>query len=151
MKRGLSVAISALTLIFLQMAVFCPAAGAGGQYAQYLSVADVEKATGLKGLSMKESPITLEFYAAGGAKILEARFDRPSFYDSEVGPNTQYYESVAGVGEKAALGIPQMPYRLVFIKGKYCVMVQTLPGGDGKLPVAKDQLIAIGKIIASRL
>lgn len=151
MKCGLSVAISALTLIFLQTAVFCPAAGAAGLYAQYLSVADVEKATGMKGLTMKEKPATLEFYSAGGTKILEAVFNGPNFYNTEVGTNSKNFESVAGVGEKAALGVPNMPFHLVFVKGKYCVVLQTLPGRDGKLPVAKDQLIAIGKIMAGRL
>jgi hypothetical protein len=119
-------------------------------YAEYLTVADVEEVTGMSGLTMKEEAITLKFYNGDGIDILESRFDGSDFYEAEVGANEEYYTPVSDLGEKAAICIPDMPYRVTFQQGDHAIMVQTIPQ-DGNLLVTEDQLIAIAKIISSRL
>ncbi len=119
-------------------------------YAEYLTVADVEEVTGISGLTMKEEAITLKFYNGEGIDILEARFDGSDFYEAEVGANEEYYTPVSDLGEKAAICIPDMPYRVTFLQEEHAVMIQTIPQG-GNLPVTEDQLIAIAKIVSSRL
>lgn len=119
-------------------------------YGKYLTVADVQKVFGLKGITRKEVAITLEFYNAKNEKIIEARFDAPDFYQNEVEKNQKYYVAIPGIGEKAAYTLSSMPYRLTFVKGKYAVMTQT-PIQNAKDPKNKDYLIAICKMIAGRL
>lgn len=119
-------------------------------YGKYLTVADVETATGLKGITRKEVAISLEFYNADNGKILEAVFNSPNFFKYEVEKNQDYYAVITGIGERAGLAIPGMPYRLTFLQGKLCIMVQT-PLEGGKTLINKEQLIAVGMIIAGRL
>lgn len=126
-------------------------AGSGASlYAEYLTVEDVEEVTGMSGLSMMEESITLKFYNGDGLNILEARFDGSAFYESEVGANEEYYTPISDLGEKAAICIPDMPYRVTFLQGDHAVMVQTIPQ-DANLLVTEDQLIALAKIVSSRL
>ena len=144
-----------IALVSLAVAVVAVVAGAGiatGQslYGKYLTVADVEKATGLSRLAGREVAITLEFYDAKGTKIVDVRFDRPSSWDQEVERNKSLYETVPGIGEKAAIAIPAMPYRVTLVKGNYCVMIQSVPV-NGKVPLTKDQLLALARVVASRL
>ena len=119
-------------------------------YAEYLTVEDVEKVTGISGLTMMEESITLKFYNGDGTNILEARFDGSTFYESEVGANEEYYTPVSDLGDKAAICIPDMPYRVTFLQGDHAVMIQTIPQ-DGNLPVSEEQLIALAEIVSSRL
>lgn len=121
-----------------------------GLYTEYLTVEDVEKATGMSGLTMMEEAITLKFFTDDGTSILEARFDGSAFYESEVGANEEYYTPVSDLGDKAAICIPDMPYRVTFLQGDHTVMVQTIPQ-DGTLPVTEEQLISLAKIVSSRL
>ncbi|HYE68869.1 MAG TPA: hypothetical protein VEA58_09680, partial [Anaerovoracaceae bacterium] len=64
--------------------------------------------------------------------------------------NEDYYTPVADLGDKAAICIPDMPYRVTFLQGDQTVMVQTIPQ-DGNLLVTEDQLIALAQIVSSRL
>lgn len=147
MKRLTLIFLAALSLMMAVSVTF----GAGQSlYGKYLTVADVEKATGLKGVTRKEVALTLEFYDAKNEKIVEARFDLPDFYKKEVDGNQKYYTPVPGIGQKAAYILGDTPYRLTFVKGKYCVMVQT-PYQSAKIPGNKDFLINICKTIAGRL
>lgn len=119
-------------------------------YSKYLTAADVEEVTGIGGLTSMTESITLKFFTDEGLDILEVRFDGSSFYDEEVGANEEYYSPVSDLGDKAAICIPDMPYRVTFLQGDHCIMVQTIPQ-DGNLPVTEDQLIALAKIVSSRL
>ena len=121
-----------------------------GLYAEYLTVADVEEVTGMSGLTMKEEAVTLEFYNGDGVSILEARFYGSDFYEAEVGANEEYYTPLSDLGDKAAICIPDMPYRVTFLQGEHAVMVQTISQGSD-LPVSEEQLIALAKIVSSRL
>lgn len=148
MRRNLLISFVMVALVVFP--VVSSAAGSSSLYGKYLTKADVEKASGLKGITRKEVALTLEFYNAKNEKIIEARFYGPEFYQDEVGKNQKYYTSVSGIGAKAAYTLGDTPYRLTFLKGKYAVMVQT-PFASAKDPKNKEFLIAICKIIASRL
>ncbi len=148
MKRFLLIALIIVSLIVSSVASL--AAGSSSLYGKYLTVADVEKVTGLKGVTRKEVALTLEFYNAKNEKIIEARFYGPDFYKEEVDENKKYYTPISGIGEKAAYTLGDTPYRLTFAKGKFSVMVQT-PFQSAKDPKNKDFLITICKIIAGRL
>ena len=95
------------------------------RYGQYLTVADVEKVTGLKGIARNEIVLTLEFYNGANEKILEASFNNRNFYKNEVEKNQAYYVEISGIGQRAALAIPGTPYRITFLQGDFCVMIQT--------------------------
>ncbi len=150
MKRFLILIIAVTTLSLAIFASASLAAGSNSLYGKYLTVADVEKAAGIKGVIRKEVALTLEFYNAKNEKIVEARFYGPEFYQEEVGKNQKYYTTVAGIGERAAYTLSDMPYRLTFVKGKFGIMLQT-PITSAKDPKNKEFLIAIGKVIAGRL
>jgi len=124
---------------------------AGSVYGKYLTAADVEEATGLAGLKATEEGLSLKFTDSNDVVVYEARFYGTDFYEDEVGANRKLYTDVPGVGEKAAICIPDSPYRLVFVKGNRCVMTQTLSkNADGEYLLSEEQLISIAKIIASK-
>jgi hypothetical protein len=148
MNRYRLLAVAGLVLS-ASLALVSVALGAG-PYAGFVTVVDVETATGMRGLTAKETGTTVAFFDNKEKRILEAHFDKPGLYASEVEKNPRYYEKVPGIGEKAAIASPGRPYRLTFVKGKYCVIVQSIPQ-FGKDPLTRDQLIAIGRIIAGRL
>ncbi len=124
----------------------------GSVYSEYLSAADVEQASGLTGLKAEEDGLSLKFTDNDGAVVYEAKFYELDFFEDEVGGNRDYYTDVSGVGEKAAICVPDSPYRLVFVKGERCVMTQTLAKNtDGEWMLSEEQLISIAKSIASKL
>lgn len=124
----------------------------GASYGEYLTAADVEKVTGLTGLKAAEENLTLRFTDSTGAVVYEARFYGSSFYEEEVDGNRDYYTDVPGVRDKAAICIPDSPYRLTFLKGENSVMTQVLAkNADGQWLLNEEQLISLAKMIASRL
>ncbi len=127
-----------------------PAVYNESSYGKYLTVSDVENVTGLQGVTRKEIALTMEFYNEADEKILEACFNSPNFYKNEVEKNQAYYVEISGIGQRAALAIPGTPYRITFLQGKFCVMVQT-PLEGGKTILKITQMIEICKIIAGRL
>ncbi len=125
---------------------------ASADYSKYLSTSDLEKATGISGLKAEEKDLTLRFSGSDGGVVYEVKFYGKDFYESEVERNRKYYTDVQGVGDKAAICLPDSPYRLVFAKGEHCIMTQTLARNDeGKYVMSEEQLISIAKTIASRL
>lgn len=124
----------------------------GKTYGKYLTAADVEKVSGLTGLKAAEENITLKFADSVGTVVYEAKFYGSSFYEEEVGGNRKYYTDVPGVGDKAAVCIPDSPYRLTFAKGQRSVMTQVLGKDDkGQWLLSEEQLVALAKVIASRM
>lgn len=129
-----------------------PAEAGGTSYGKYLTAADVEEVTGLTGLKTTEENVTLRFTDSAGNIVYEARFYGSSFYDKEVEGNREYYTDVPGVGDKAAICIPNSPYRLTFAKGETGVMTQVLADdAEGNLLLNEEQLISLAKIIASKM
>ncbi|MDX9872461.1 MAG: hypothetical protein RBT41_08590 [Clostridia bacterium] len=127
-------------------------AAADNQYEKYLSAAEMEKAIGLTGLKAVENGTTLSFLDGSDQIVYEVRFYSTGFYEEEVGKNQKYYTDVPGVGDKAAICIPDSPYRLTFVKGESVLMTQTLTKDkDGNWLVSEEQLIALAKILAAKL
>lgn len=127
-------------------------AAESNKYGKYLTVAEVEQATGLTGLKAAEKDLTLSFVDGSNQVVYEVRFYGSDFYEQEVGGNLTYYTDVPGVGDKAAICIPDSPYRLTFAKGDKVLMTQTLTKNkDGQWLVTEEQLVALAKILASRL
>lgn len=125
---------------------------AGAAYSEYLSVADVEEITGVTGLKAEEKDLTLRFSGSDATTVYEVKFYGSDYYEEEVGGNRDYYTDVPGIGEKAAICIPDSPYRLVFVKGDRCIMTQTIAkNADGNWLFSEEQLIDIAKKIASKL
>lgn len=124
----------------------------GKSYGQYLTAADVEKVSGLGGLKVTDENRALKFTDSAGTVVYEAKFYDSAFYEDEVGGNRKYYTDVSGVGDKAAICIPDSPYRLTFAKGQSSVMTQVLGKDDkGKWLLTEEQLIALAQVIASRM
>lgn len=120
------------------------------KYGKYLSAAEVEKVTGLTGLKTVEKDLTISFVGNNDEIVYEVRFYGSDFYEKEVTGNRKYYTDVPGVGDKAAICIPNSPYRLTFAKGDKVLMTQTL-AKDEKQKVKEAQLIELAKIIAGKL
>lgn len=118
-------------------------------YAKYLSVADVEKATGLKGITTKHN-YTLHFLNAEGKEILQVRFEKAKRFEEETN-RKDLWTPFEGVGDQAAVGVPGMPYMLAFKKGHHMVIVSTTRIEGLKLYLSVDQMKAICKTIEPRL
>ena len=128
-------------------------------YEKYLTGADIEKATGMKGIkriprgSAAGAGGDLNFTDASGEPILMIQFaDVISFTAFK----SKYAKgAVSGVGDQAIQGgsMPGMADNLLaFTKGMHCVVLTAF--GDfinKKVYLTVDQLTALGKLIASRL
>ncbi len=126
---------------------------------KYLTGADIEKVTGMKGItliargSVPGAGGDLNFADASGELILMAQFtDAKNF----AGFKNKYPNgAVNGVGAEAVQGaaMPGMPDNLLaFTKGTRRVVLTSF--GDfikKKVYLTVDQLTALGKLIASRL
>lgn len=127
------------------------------QYAKFLTVADIEKVTGLKGVNqVPKSPDVdgdLNFAGQDGKLILSATFLPANSYVGFRSSQNGFKSSVSGVGEEGFIGPAgnSPSFILVFRKGAFAVMLNTeLEGKTGaRIPIEK--LIALGKIVASRM
>jgi hypothetical protein len=135
---------------------------AAGPYDQYLTGIDVEKVSGLKGI--KEVPKNpskgaggdLNFADPDGKLVVMANFLPGDFYAKYKKQSGAFKSDVKGVGDEAFSGPPSGPeYVLVFRKGDHCVTLSSFfnIGGPASKPLmlTKEQLIALGKIVAERL
>ena len=132
---------------------------AQGSYEKYLTAADVEKVTGVRGVriiprgSAAGAGGDLNFADDAGELVLMVQFaDARSF----AGFKSKYGKTaVSGVGDQAIQGgsMPGMPDNLLaFTKGTHCVVLTAF--GDfvtKKVYLTVDQLTSLGKVIASRL
>jgi hypothetical protein len=128
-------------------------------YDKYLTAADVEKVTGMKGVkaiargSVSAAGGDLNFADAAGELILMVQFtDAKKF----AGFKTKYASSaVPGVGDQAVQGavMPGMPDNLLaFTKGAQCVVLTAFADfTTNRVYLKIDQLSALGKLIASRI
>jgi hypothetical protein len=126
---------------------------------KYLTAGDVEKATGIKGIalvprgSVAGAGGDLNFADASGELILMVQFTEASNYSGF--KNKYAKSSVSGIGEQAFEGaaMPGMPDNLVaFTKGNRCVVLTAFADFiKKKVYLTVDQLVALGKAIASRL
>ena len=122
----------------------------GGTYGKYLTVADVEKATGLTGVTVTETDNQLKFKLK--QTILQVQFQGQKVYKLNKETPGYVKAEISGVGEEAFIGpVVNLPYVLIFRQKDYCVRLTDYMDSDGKFVLTMDQLIALGKIIASRI
>jgi len=128
-------------------------------YERYLTGADVEKATGIKEISLIPRGSVagaggdLNFADASGEVILMVQFTDAKNY---AGFKAKYAKgAAAGVGDEAILGaiMPGITDNLLaFKKGTHCVVLTAFADFiKKKVYLTVDQLTALGKLIASRL
>lgn len=118
-------------------------------YSKYLSVAEVEKASGMKGIVAKHS-YSLHFSNSKGTEILIVRFYKSETFDTIT--KDKSWTSYTGVGDKAKIAIPNMPYTIAFTKGENMAEVLSLiDPSTMKAYFTVDQLKAICKIIETRI
>lgn len=134
--------------------------GQTNPYDKYLTVADIEKVSGLSGLKQvpreprKGAGGHLNFAAKNGDMILIASFltaEEYGFYRNE---KTMVKATIPGVGDEAMTGPAAEPqYMFLARKGNKCVALSTFvdPVTPDKTLLTMDQLIALGKIVVERL
>jgi hypothetical protein len=155
MHRWLTV-LFAFTLLALSASmVFSQTKAAPG--AQYLTVQDVEKITGLQGLKIvppdpsKGAGGDLNFATKDGKLILMVNRSLSSdmFYSQTKNMKGAFKEDIQGVGDAAFIGPPgNYPYFVSFKKGKGSGSVATFLGFTGTLlPI--DQVKKVAQQIAS--
>lgn len=128
-------------------------------YEKYLTGADIEKVTGMKGInliprgSVAAAAGDLNFADASGELILMVQFTDAKNFG---GLKNKYAKgAVSGVGGEAVRGaaLPGMPDNLLaFTKGTHCVVLTAFGDFIKKtVYLTVDQLTALGRLIASRL
>ncbi len=126
---------------------------------KYLTAADIEKATGMKGInlvprgSVAGAGGDLNFADSSGELILMVQFTDARNY---AGFKAKYAKgTAAGVGDEAILAaiMPGMAENLLaFKKGTHCVVLTAFADFvKQKVYLTADQLTALGRIVASRL
>jgi len=141
-------------LLAFLAAVSLTAADQGATIQEFLTVADIQGATGLAGVKLSQStPQVMNFSNKDGMPILVAKFLKVKIYNKSQAVGLGLVKGdVSGIGEDAYYG-PKVdtPYILTFRKGEYYVELSTIFDQKLKLCVSMDQLKALGKIVASRM
>jgi hypothetical protein len=155
MYRWLTVLFVFTMLALSASVVFSQAKPASG--AQYLTVQDVEKITGLQGVKLvppdasKGAGGDLNFADKDGKLILMSNRSLSSdmFYSQTKKMNEAFKEDIQGVGDAAFIGPPgNYPYFVAFKKGKGSGSVATFLGFTGPL-LTIDQVKKVAQKIAS--
>lgn len=134
---------------------------AAGQFDRIISVADVEKVTGLTGVKQVPRDQTskfkngdLNFVAGQGQPILMIEF-RPVFVFDAMKSDSGYFKKpVPGLGEEAFTSPAFDPQFSVNLrKGKYVAVVTTHidPRDKMRTVLSLDQLTSLAAIVASRM
>jgi hypothetical protein len=126
------------------------------QYAKYLTVADIERVTGLKGVNLvpktPDSDDDLTFASQDGKVILAASFLPASAFAGAKSSKDGMKSPLPGVGEEAFVGPTSGSlYILVFRKAAYTVIISTDPEGNARAHIPIEKLTEIAKIVAARL
>jgi len=152
-KRTISILAALLLLAGLSSGL--PAGQ--GQWDKYLSIADVQKLTGLSGIRQvprgEEADGDLNYARSDGKIILSISFYPSSAYASAKSSKTGFKASVQGIGEEAFWGPKDGPplYILAFRKGAYAVILNTELESQASSRLSSEQLAAIAKLLASRM
>ncbi len=118
-------------------------------YSKYLSVAEVEKASGMKGVVAKHN-YSLHFNNSKGTEILIVRFHKSNTFDTIT--KDKSWVPYTGIGDKAKIAIPNMPYTIAFTKGENMAeVVSMIDPSTMKAYFTVDQLKAICQIIGKRI
>jgi hypothetical protein len=153
-----------LVLAILSLAIMAGLSAtihAEGQFDHVITVADVEKITGLKGVKQvpreklnKFRNGDLNFLLGNDKPLLMVQF-RPSYVFAAMKADSGYVKaSVPGVGQEAFTSPAFDPqFSINFLKGNYFAIVTThVDVTDKTKTILKmDQLIAIAKLVASKM
>ena len=137
-----------------------PASAAPANNQKLLTVADVESATGVKGLKLVPRGSTtgaggdLNFAKADGSLLLMVEFGNADLFKQWKAQEGFYNSAVTGVGDEAFNG-PKgglAPYVLFFRKGSHSIGLSSFLDTDTMKPMlSQDQLRAVAKTILPRL
>lgn len=132
---------------------------AAPDYSKYLTIADVEKVSGISGIKLvpKNPSIgaggDLNFATADEKLVVMAGFHGASMYQ-RYSPE-MIHSTVKGFGEEAFIGPKQgNHYILVFRKAQHTVAINSyfkLDGKPGETMLTMDQLKQLAKIVEGRL
>jgi hypothetical protein len=148
-------------VFFMIVAGLSATAFAAGQFDHIISAADVDKATGLTGVKqVPREPLNkfrngdLNFVQKNDQPLLMVQF-RPAFMLETLRSDSGYFKaSVPGVGEEAFTSPSFDPqFSINFRKGNTVAIVTTHidPKDKKKTILSMDQLIALAKLVASRM
>jgi len=151
--------VNALARLVVLSMVVAVTASAQKPTGPYITVQDIEKVTGLKGAHLvpydasKGAGGEFNFANKNGDLILMVqKMAGRKMYESNKSQKSNVKELVPGLGDEAFIGPPgNGPYFLFCRKGDTSVGLATYPGIDGKTRLTIKQLIALGKVIASRI
>jgi hypothetical protein len=118
-------------------------------FAKYLTIADVERITGLTGVQQNLEPFILHFLLSDGKQILQVKFSEKGYFNNF--KNDKRYSPIQGIGDGALIGTLQLPIQLLLVKGQFCVEIMTFPKEGLKLFLSFDQLKTVANYISSRL
>jgi hypothetical protein len=118
-------------------------------YVQYLTVAEVEMISGLKGIQQTLEPTILHFLQDDGKEILRVKFSGKDQFNNF--KSDAKYSPISGIGEVALVGTLQLPIQLLFVKGNNCVEIMTFPKEGLNLYLTLDQMKVAANYISSRL
>jgi hypothetical protein len=156
MKKFVLAMMSLAIIAALSVTVY-----AEGQFDHVINAADVEKITGLKGVKQvpreklnKFKNGDLNFLQSDDKPLLMIQF-RPSYVFAAMKADGGYVKaSIPGVGEEAFSSPAFDPqFSINFLKGKYYAIVTTHveTKDKTKTTLKMDQLIAIAKLVASKM
>ena len=126
------------------------------QFAKFITVADIERVTGLKGVNIvpksPDSDDDLTFASQDGKVILAATFLPASAFAGAKSSKAGMKSPLSGVGDEAFVGPASGPlYILVFRKAAYTVILNTELEGTTRARIPIEKLTEIAKIVSSRL
>jgi hypothetical protein len=150
--------IKRIAAVAAVLAVLGPGAPDGrSQYAKFLTVADIQKVTGLKGVRQvpksAEADGDVNFALEDGSRLLSATFVPASAFASARSSTGGFKSMIKNVGDEAFVGPSGGPplYILVFRKGAQMVILDTELADDKHARIPIEQLTEIAKIMASRI
>jgi hypothetical protein len=127
------------------------------QYAKFITVQDIEKVTGLKGVNpvpkTADADGDLNFAGQDGKLLLSVSFLPASAYTGAKSSKSGFKTAVAGIGEEAFIGpAGKSPaFILVFRKAAYTVVLNSELENETRSRMPIEHLTALAKIIASRM
>jgi hypothetical protein len=148
--------IRIIVALLITVALGITGMGYAFQYAKFLTISDIEKVTGLKGVTpmpkSEEADGDLNFASKDGQLILSVTFLPSSAYAGYRSSKEGYKSAISGVGEEGFIGPAGSapPFILVFKKAGYAVMLNTV-SEDNTVLLPIEQLTALAKVIASRM
>jgi len=127
------------------------------QFAKFLTITDIERVTGLKGVKMvpkgPDADDDLTFASQDGKVILAVTFLPASAFAGAKSSKAGMKSPLSGVGEEAFVGPTSGPplYILVFRKAAYTVIMNTEVEENNHARIPIEKMTEIAKIVASRL